>query len=106
LPRAGELLDSIAQEVGVWPLSHFFSISTEALTGFAADHRVDSQELRRVPTEEWFLPEQGLMTLRPLMEAATNRRISDDIVNDLKDFQAVLQTAAANGVRWHLAVDF
>jgi hypothetical protein len=106
LGHAGEILDSIAREAGVSPLSRFLSISKQALTAFATDHGVDFKELGSLPPEEWFSAEQGLRTLRTLIAAASSRRLSHDIVRDLEDFQAVLQTAEANGVRWHLAVDF
>jgi hypothetical protein len=106
LGHASELLDSLARDEGVLPLSAFFSASTEELTGFASDHGVDLQELGTAPPEKWFLPEDGLRTLDALMKAAESRKIEEHIVKDLRDFQAVLQTAQANGVRWHLAVDF
>jgi len=106
LGHASELLDSLARDAGVLPLSEFFSASAEELAGFAADHGVDLKELGTVPAEKWFLPEEGLTTLGALMKAAESRKIADHIVKDLQDFQAVLQTAQTNGVRWHLAVDF
>lgn len=106
LGHASELLDSLATHAGVLPLSGFFSASTEELTGFAADHGMDLKELGTVPAEKWFLPEDGLTTLGALMKAAESGKIGDHIVKDLQDFQAVLQSAQANGVRWRLAVDF
>jgi hypothetical protein len=104
--HARELLDALASDSGVLPLSGFFSAPAEELAGFAADHGVDLRELVNVPPEQWFLPQDGLRTLRALMKAAESRKIDDAIVRDLKDFEAVLQTAEINAVRWHLAVDF
>jgi hypothetical protein len=106
LAHASELLDSLAIDAGVLPLSGFISASTEELTGFAAAHGMDLKELGTAPAEKWFLPKDGLTTLGALMKAAESGEIGDHIVKDLRDFQAVLQSAQANGVRWHLAVDF
>ncbi len=106
LGHASELLDSLAIHAGVLPLSGFFSTSPEEITGFAAEHGVDLKELGSVPAEKWFLPEDGLRTLDALMKVAESRKIDSHIVKDLQDFHAVLQNAQANGVRWHLAVDF
>lgn len=106
LARAGELLDSLAADAGVSPLSSFFSASAEELTGFAADHGADSNDLGTVASEAWFSPQDGLKTLAALIEVAQTRKMDELILEDLKAFQAVLQTAQANGVRWHLAVDY
>jgi hypothetical protein len=105
LGHASELLDSLARHAGVSPLSGFFSASTKALTELAEDHGMDLKELGTVPAEKWFLAEDGLRTLGALMKAAESRTAGDHIVKDLQDFQAVLQTAKVNGVRWHLAID-
>jgi hypothetical protein len=105
LGHASELLDSLARDAGVLPLSDFFSASAEGLTSFAADHGVDLNDLGRAP-EKWFLPEDGLSTLHALMKEAERRKIGDHIVSDLREFEAVLRAAELNGIRWHLAVDF
>jgi hypothetical protein len=104
--RAGELLDSLANDAGVSPLSNFFSASAEELTGFAADHGVNMKELGTAPSEEWFSPQDGLTTIAALMGAAETRKMDETILQDLKAFQSVLRAAQANGVRWHLAVDY
>lgn len=106
LARAGELFDSLAADAGVSSLSSFFSASAEELTGFAADHGADSNDLGTVASEAWFSPQDGLRTIATLVKAAAARKMGDDVLSDLKDFQAVLQAAQANGVRWHLAVDY
>jgi hypothetical protein len=36
----------------------------------------------------------------------SNMEKSDKVVNELKEFSKVLETARDNGVSWHLAVDY
>jgi hypothetical protein len=61
-----------------------------------------------LPREEWFSADDGLKTVHALMHAAGNGKIAvpDMVINDLKRFEAVLQTAKSNGVAWRLSVDF
>jgi hypothetical protein len=106
LARAGELLDSLAADAEVLPLSSFFSVSAEEMTGFAADHGVDLNDLGTAPAEKWFSPQDGLKTLAALVEAAQTRKMDDVILEDLKAFQKVLRAAQAKEVRWHLAIDY
>ena len=76
LSWAEESLDGLANQLGVTPLMAFFSVD---------------------PAEgAEFLDELGAQ------EAVVD---ADAIISDLREFQCVLQRAADEGVRWHLAVD-
>ena len=72
----------------------------------AESHGVDLKGVGPIPEEQWFLAEDGLKTVRALMQAEESRKMDDRILEELKEFQKVLQAAAANGIRWHLAIDF
>jgi hypothetical protein len=109
LGRAGKVLDALAEEVGVQPLMKFFSASPEELVGFAEAHGVDLKEKgAKLLPERWFSAEDGLKSVRALMQAAESGKIAlgDKILDDLEEFQKVLGVAKENGVGWHLAVDF
>jgi hypothetical protein len=58
--------------------------------------------------QRWFPPEEGLVTIRGLREAARTEKIDnlDKILADLDEFERVLKGAKEHGVGWHLAVDF
>lgn len=105
LAKAGESLDALAQKAGVRTLTDFFSVVPEEVADLFEDKGLD---LPNLPSETWFSAEDGLKTFRALIEAAGNadNAIPNEVVQDLKDFQRVLETAQANGVRWHLAVDY
>lgn len=107
--RAGELLEALAKEASVKPLMEFFSASLDELAGFAADHGINLKEKGvRLPAEQWFPAEQGLKTVSALTDAVKSRapERANAILADLLDFKRVLEAARANGVGWHLAVDY
>ena len=106
---ASDLLDRLAAGAGVRPLLDFFSMDpgeVDALfdglnlqlpeagegPGMDADGAADPADtsplLEETPPEEWFESREGLATIRALIQA-------------LQD-----QPLHADGVRWHLSVDF
>jgi hypothetical protein len=56
--------------------------------------------------EDWFLVEQGLKTVSAPIMGRQKRRIDLRAIQELREFQKVLQVAMENKVGWHLAVDF
>lgn len=82
----------------------FFSVSPEALAGFAADQGVALKQ--PPPSEKWFTAEDGLDTVKVLIEEGGERQLDARVLTELREFQRVLEVAQKNGVRWHLAVDF
>jgi hypothetical protein len=106
LGRSSNVLDTLAKEVGVRPLIEFFSANPDELTAFAESEGLVMAA--NPPAEQWFPAEEGLRTVRALMQAAKVRKIErlEDIMRDLEEFQKVLEVASENDVGWHLAVDF
>lgn len=101
--KAGERLDSLAEEKGLPNLMSFFSISTEELAGFAEGHGVS---LKQSPPQRWFSADDGLKTVNGLIDEAEKYALDARVIADLREFQTVLKMAKQNGVAWHLAVDF
>ena len=66
--------------------------------------------------EEWYTADEGLVTVRALIQAvgaAPAPAVVDPfdppteaILADLREFESVLARLAADGIRWHLMVDF
>ena len=106
IAKAGDQLDAIAKSAGVTPLMDFFSASPEMLEGLMEDAGEDT--FVGAPSEQWFSAEDGLKTVRVLLEATSNGTLpsSDKIASDLREFETVLEKALSHGVRWHLAIDF
>jgi hypothetical protein len=101
--KASAQLDSFAKEKGLPPLTSFFSISPEELAGFAGDHGVSLDQPSR---EKWFSADEGLKTVKALIDEAEKHQLDARVMGDLRDFQMLLEVAKQNGVGWHLAVDF
>jgi hypothetical protein len=61
------------------------------------------------PGEEWFSPEEGLATVRGLIEFVKERpekfRLVEHLVGDLEEVERYLRAAQEHGVRFHLSVD-
>jgi hypothetical protein len=62
--------------------------------------------------EEWFCPEQGLITVRALIEAVKNDlpwldlEFSEIIQEKLREMEGFLCEAKAHGVRWRIMLDY
>lgn len=112
LSRVEESLDRLANQLGVTPLMAFFSVDPAEGAAFLAELEAQADggaEPIELPEEEWFSANEGLQTGNALLEHLAEHpvavREADAVISDLREFQCVLQRAADEGVRWHLAVD-
>lgn len=112
LSAAERLLDRAAKKLGITPLMSFFSIDPQEAADFLDEEMLDDQSAESigVPPEQWFEPSDGLQTVRALQQHLRDEpktvRNAEAVLNDLEEFEAVLQRVEAAGVRWHLAVDY
>lgn len=109
IAHAGDVLEILAKEASVRPLMEFFSASADELAGVAEDHGIDLKGKGvRLPAEQWFPAEEGLKTVSALTDAVESKGLdrADAILKDLLDLKRVLEAARANGVGWHLAIDY
>jgi hypothetical protein len=108
LSKNNDELERIAKRLGVEPLMGFFSISNEELSALAEEHDASLSKPKAAHQEKWFTPDEGLRTVNALLqELATSKLVRLDRVEaELREFEKILEAAKANGVRWHLAVDY
>ncbi len=114
LSASEERLDRLAKKLKVTSLMDFFSISPQEamdfLEGEAEATGTPLSDIPRLEEEKWFSATEGLTVVRALhQELVRNPKYapkSKAIINDLNEFEKVLKRAAAEDVRWHLAVDF
>jgi len=99
----GELLTSFAKQECVPTLMSFFSVAPTTLAALAENHGITLEKPR---TEKWFTADEGLKTLKVLIDEAEKHRLDGRVIEDLRDFQTILGAAKKNSVRWHLAVDY
>ena len=102
-------LSHLAGELEVAPLMDFFSINPDEAAGFIEDEGGDVADVE-LPAETWFDAADGLSTVDALARHLSHNpeAIPDysAVLSDLSEFKAVLTRLQADGVRWHLAVDY
>lgn len=98
-----EALDEAARQLGVRPLSEFFSADPAQLAGFMEGEGVDVGDAAPPPLQQ-FAAQDGLATVRALASHAAAR--ADGVTHDLRECERILSAAAQHGVGWHFEVDF
>jgi hypothetical protein len=103
LSRHMESLDEAARQLGVRPLSEFFSTDPEQLAEFMEGEGADVGDAT-LPALQQFTAQDGLATVRALASHAAGR--ADGVAQDLRECERILSAAAQHGVGWHFEVDF
>lgn len=103
LSRHMESLDEAARELGVRPLSEFFSADPEQLAEFMEGESADVGDVTP-PALQQFTAQDGLATVRALASHAVAQ--ADGVARDLRECERILSAAAQHGVGWHFEVVF
>lgn len=105
LSKNSKELEQIAKRLKVRSLMGFFSTSPEEVSSLLEGSGV---ELKTVPEEKWFAAEEGLTTVNALLASLSESKLAraDQVEAELREFVSLLETARANGARWHLAIDY
>lgn len=102
-------LEVLARAAGVRPLMEFISESPEDVQELL-DEEDEDLPVIEVPPERWFLASEGLATVRGLLSQLSadpdGTAESEHVIADLRQFETILARLDAEGVRWHLSVDF
>jgi len=111
LAHTSDELDALAKRLTVRPLMEFFSAHPDEVAGlFDEESGGPGLEGLEVPPEMWFEADDGLKTVERLLAhmADNPNAVSDSkrVVEDLREFQSVLQRLSAERVKWHLSVDY
>ncbi len=108
LSKHNDELEKMAKRLGVRPLMSFFSISNEELASLEKEYAIDLSKTKSRTADTWFAAEEGLRTVNALLENLSGSKLKDvaRVEADLREFVGVLELAKANGIRWHLAVDY
>ena len=102
LSRHIESLDRAARQLGVRPLSEFFSIAPEEAAEFMEGEGIDAGNIELAALQQ-FSPEDGLATVRALLSHTAVH--ANHIVHDLRECERILSAAAQHGVGWHFEID-
>jgi hypothetical protein len=91
-----ETLDAVARQLGVPPLSGFFSMEPAELAEFT-----DGAGEAALPPLRQFPAKEGLATVKALLA----RPESQPARHDLRECERILSAAAEHGIGWHFQVD-
>lgn len=104
-----EGLDELASRCGVRPLIDFYGQAGEEFTDLLEDAGCGIPE-EALPEARWFSADEGLSCVRALisglLEGLEREEDVSDVIQDLREFESVLDRLASEGIPWHLAVDF
>src|SRR4051812_37791448 len=109
LAKAALDLEKAAKRHGVQPLYNFYSLSREEAIAEVLGGDPDdpsSFDETKVPTEAWFETDAGLKTVSWCSQYVEEHRSrfgeADSVLNDLREFERILNKAKSLGLRWHL----
>lgn len=102
LSRHIESLDAAARELGIRPLSEFFSTDPGQLAEFLEGEGADVGETHLPPLQH-FSATDGLATVRALAFHAAARM--DGVAQDLRECERILSAAEQHCVGWHFEID-
>lgn len=100
-------LGVLARDAGLTPLMDFFGADpAEYADLFDEEIEIPEDQLG----EKWFAPEDGLRTIRFLLERvrenpAEFENDAEYLASDLADFERVLQKAQEAGAKWHVEIE-
>jgi hypothetical protein len=110
LSKANEVLEEMAENLGVTPLMKFFSLDDESRAFLEEEGGIGANEDQQSSPTQWFSADEGLTTASTLLDCiAKNAAKLDDpagVTKDLREFVSILQKIKERGLRWHLAIDF
>jgi hypothetical protein len=111
LARHESAVERLAERLGVRPLLEYFSADENSMALLIEEGAGNPDLLKRLPPPQWYTPEEGLRTVRALIEAlaANPAQIpadGEELLGELREYEAVLHRTAERGLRWHLAVSW
>lgn len=112
LARAADLFDKPCKKAATATLYDFFSMSRDTMIAELLGGDPDdpsTYDESKLPEEHWHDAALGLKTVRFLLEfVRSNSNLFTDcvcVLEDLEAFERHLSRAAAQNIRWHLAID-
>lgn len=95
-----EAVNDLAKQLGVTPLDDFLAMSEGVAEEFDIDADVDL----------WFKPEAGLQTIEALIEHLEQNpsavKNAKGVLEDLREYQTILEQIKAKELEWRFEIDF
>jgi hypothetical protein len=111
LARYESAVEKLALDLGVKPLLEFFSADENSMALLIEEGGGNPDLLKRLPPPQWYQPADGLRTVEALVAALEDdpQQLGSEgpeVLNELREYAAVLRKTAERGLRWHLAVSW
>ena len=111
LARNEDGLERLAIRLGVRPLIDFFSADENSMSLLIEEGAGNPDLLQKLPPPQWFGGDDGLASVRRILQALRDEPAqlgsdSENLRDELEEFEVVLQKTADRNLRWHLAVSW
>lgn len=111
LARNEDALERLAESLQISPLLQFFSADENSMCLLLEQGAGDPEWARHLPEPQWFDPKDGLNSIRPLIRYLIVSPVSlgsetRAVLNELREYERVLEKARKYKLRWHLAVSW
>jgi hypothetical protein len=111
LARNEDALEKLALRLGVKPLLEFFSADENSMALLLEEGAGDPEWAKTLPPPQWFSPDDGLVTISTLLDflKESPSALGSDtipIINELEEYERVLQKTSTRNLRWQLAVSW
>jgi hypothetical protein len=111
LAQHEDTLEKLAIKIGVKPLIEFFSADENLMALLVEVGSQEAAMIKQLPPPQWFRGEDGLLTVRALIEALQDEPqvLGSEgvlVLEELREYEVVLRKTAERGTRWHMAVSF
>jgi hypothetical protein len=111
LARHEESLHRIASALHVPALLDFFSADENSMALLLEQGTGDPDWAQHLPQPQWFAGTDGLATVRALINYLNTSPTalgseSAPVLNELREYELVLQKTTERGLRWHLAASW
>jgi hypothetical protein len=111
LARNEDALERLAERLSVQPLLEFFSADRNSMALLLEQGAGDPEWTYHLPQAQWFQPEDGLRTIRCLLDfldmaPAALGSDTEMVARELREYETVLRKTCQRHLRWHLAVSW
>ena len=111
LARNEDALEKLAMRLNVKPLLEFFSADQNSMALLLEEGAGDPEWAKTLPPPQWFSPEEGLATVRTLLDYLQDAPTAlgsetEQVLGELAEYERVLRKTVQRNLRWQLAVSW
>ena len=111
MARNEDGLSKLAQRLRVQPLLDFFSADENSVSLLLEVGAGNPNWVRSLPPPQWFSPEEGLTTVRTLLDFLEKNPMvfghdNWPVICELCEYETVLRKTSERGLHWQLAVSW